>query len=426
MNVRSSSSIRPLVLFGACDRHNLGDLLFVQLAARRWAARRPIVCGLADRDLRAVGGHRVRSLHRLAREGALAGADLLHVGGEILTCTAHEAAAMLLAPDVAEGSRSFDATLAQLEREPARAAAWREEMLGTPARMPYVASRELVPGLRRVLFAPVGGVALDGLDASDRDAVIARLASADVVQVRDATTRMQLEAAGLGTATSPAATTPATTLLAPDPVTLVADAFAAVVAARAARGPVAALRRELPSGWLAVQLASEFDDDATLEALASALADVARDRRLAVIAFRAGTAPWHDDPRTPPRLVERLRELGIDARDFASTSVRDLCALLAHARCFAGSSLHGLVVATAFGLPAVGLEKPGEPAGRGKVASYVATWHRDGTAAACPADALAATLQAALATDAGARRAAASARVAALERALETLDAVLA
>jgi len=81
----------PVVLFGACDRHNLGDLLFAHVAAALLPGRELVVAGLAERDLRAAGGHRVQSLHGLAQQGRLQGAHLLHVGGEILTTTAREA-----------------------------------------------------------------------------------------------------------------------------------------------------------------------------------------------------------------------------------------------------------------------------------------------------------------------------------------------
>lgn len=50
----------PAILFGAFDRHNLGDLLFPHVAAALLPGRELLFAGLADRDLRALGGHRVR------------------------------------------------------------------------------------------------------------------------------------------------------------------------------------------------------------------------------------------------------------------------------------------------------------------------------------------------------------------------------
>ena len=62
----------PLILFGAFDRHNLGDLLLgriaAELAARLLPGRDVRFAGLAARDLRADGGARVQALAELVLE----------------------------------------------------------------------------------------------------------------------------------------------------------------------------------------------------------------------------------------------------------------------------------------------------------------------------------------------------------------------
>lgn len=58
------------VVFGAFDRHNLGDLLFAHVVAALLRGRDLVFAGIADRDLTAWGGHRVaarNSLERCAR-----------------------------------------------------------------------------------------------------------------------------------------------------------------------------------------------------------------------------------------------------------------------------------------------------------------------------------------------------------------------
>ena len=49
----------PLILFGAFDRHNFGDLLLAQVAAGCLPERELHFAGLADRDLRAWDGARL-------------------------------------------------------------------------------------------------------------------------------------------------------------------------------------------------------------------------------------------------------------------------------------------------------------------------------------------------------------------------------
>ncbi|MHB1353793.1 MAG: hypothetical protein ACYC5S_00860 [Thiobacillus sp.] len=81
---------RP-VLFGAFDRHNFGDLLFPHLLTALLPDHHFAFCGLAARDLRRFGGHRVTPL-------APGAPHLVHVGGERLTCGAWQAAVMLRDP----------------------------------------------------------------------------------------------------------------------------------------------------------------------------------------------------------------------------------------------------------------------------------------------------------------------------------------
>ena len=59
----------PLVLFGAFDRHNFGDLLFPHLMTALLPGRDFQFAGLAARDLRAFGGHRVGRWRRRATNG---------------------------------------------------------------------------------------------------------------------------------------------------------------------------------------------------------------------------------------------------------------------------------------------------------------------------------------------------------------------
>ncbi|MBL8350456.1 MAG: polysaccharide pyruvyl transferase family protein [Burkholderiaceae bacterium] len=368
------------VLFGAFDRHNFGDLVFPHVAAALLPGRELVFAGLAERDLRRYGGHRVRALHRLAGDGRLRGAQLVHAGGEILTCSARQAAAMLLPGD------AVTPTLSYLDRHPDEEPRWLRAMLGTSAAMPYVASRAELPGIERVVFGAVGGVALGALPPPWREAVLARLAAADAVAVRDAATLAQLQAAGIAAA------------LMPDPAVMVDVLFGVAIRARAHRAPVGSLLAALPRGYIAVQLAADFGDDATLALIAAQLDDAVEATGLGVVLFRAGAAPWHDELGLLQRIAGRMRSAAV--RVFDGLDLWDICALLAHCRVHAGSSLHGHIVASAFGVPAVGLQRPDDGGGAGKLAAYAATWESAGPPLLRPVAQLAEGLRAALAGDA--------------------------
>src|SRR5512135_3514830 len=116
-------SVSPsLVLFGAFDRHNFGDLLFPHMVAALLPGQAVEFAGLVERDLAVFGGHRVRGL---AASGKGRPAHLIHVGGELLTCSAYQAAVMLLEPAAAA------AAIARYDDDPVAAADWAARQLGT-------------------------------------------------------------------------------------------------------------------------------------------------------------------------------------------------------------------------------------------------------------------------------------------------------
>ncbi|HJV71546.1 polysaccharide pyruvyl transferase family protein [Ideonella sp.] len=374
------------VLFGAFDRHNFGDLLFPHIVSALLPGHDLVFAGLAERDLRPYGGHTVHALHRLAREGRLRGASLVHVGGEILSCSARQAAVMLLP------NEEVDATLGYIEQHPGEEPHWLGTLLGTASPMPYVASRDELPGVGRVVFNAVGGVALPALPPPWRQAVLARLAAADAVGVRDVVTLASLQSAGIAAS------------LMPDPAVMVDTLFGPTIRARAGQGPVAEVRAAFPGGYVAMQLAADFGDDATLATIGTQLEATAADTGLGIVLFRAGAAPCHDALGVLARIAQRMAT-GSRVRLFESLDLWDICALLAHASAHAGSSLHGHIVATAFGVPAVGLQRPHDPAQAGKLAAYLTTWEAPQDAVLWPAGRLAEGIRTALAGDAAQRQA---------------------
>lgn len=300
---------RPTVFFGAFDRHNFGDILLGHVAAVESAAGDGLFAGLAARDLTGWGGQRIAALDSLTMP-----LNLIHVGGELLDCTAAEAAYMLDEPGLHWGRQA-----------------------------PYVVARHELSAGSAVEFRAVGGVGLGERDANFRAEVLVALAEADRVSVRDRTTQALLRVAGIDAP------------LVPDPVSRIGELFGECVRAR--------IRRTDP--YLAVQFATECADDATLAAFARGLERLG----LPVVLFRAGAAPWHDALEPYRRLAARS---ALPMQLFASLDAWDICALIAGSRGFVGTSLRGRLVAEAFAVPALSLER--ELGAAKKLRAYLATW----------------------------------------------------
>ncbi|MCK0511374.1 polysaccharide pyruvyl transferase family protein [Aromatoleum buckelii] len=341
------------ILFGAFDRHNFGDLLFPHVVAAMLDDRKPVFAGLVDADLRRFGGHAIRAIGPLAAACGERRVNLIHVGGEILTCGAWHAAVMLLP------LRDAHVVVARLDPRPEEALEWAQRRLGTRALAPYCVPQNLFPAAR-LIYNAVGGTGFRECDEALRTEVLANLRAADVVGVRDRETLAQLGAAGI------------TARLVPDPAVMVAALFGERIARHARVGEIAQIRAAFPQGYLAVQFSADFGADATLDAIAAGLERSARSSGHGVVLFRAGAAPWHDDTACYARLAARLPATPL--RIVESLDIWDICALIAASRGYCGSSLHGRIVAMAFALPRVNLLHPSAGERPGKQAAFAATW----------------------------------------------------
>lgn len=367
------------IILGAFDRHNVGDLLFAQVAAALLRRRRLVYAGLADVDLRPVGGKRVQRLSDVLSRYGLHGGALIHAGGELLTCGAWEAAVMLLP------ARQAAPLVSRLDHDLRSRAAWTHDRLRGRDLAPYLAA----PAGLRVLHVAVGGVGLAQCGAAMQREVLDKLRQAEAVSVRDQVTHELLERAGIASR------------LMPDPATLTARLLDRRVRHYAHGSTLSALRQGFPRGYLAVQFSADFGDDITLDALARALDQAAWETGCGIVFFRAGAAYWHDDIDCYQRLIRRMRT---PAAMLHSLNLWDICALIAGARCYLGSSLHGRIVAMAYALPRLNLGLPGQENVPSKQAAYAATWDMPAMPGVLPVHGLPQGLRRAMDTDPQARR----------------------
>lgn len=380
MSHRSPDAI-PTLLFGAFDRHNFGDLLLAHVAAALLEGKPLLFAGLLERDLRGYGGHRLRAVAALARELRDAPVNIIHVGGELLCCDSWQAAVMLLPP------QQVQPVVARFEALPEQRLAWARDLLGVDGMAPYLLSRRLFPGAVSLICNAVGGVDLAAAAVALRAEVLEKLRMADRVSVRDRVTQAQLAAVGIAAP------------LTPDPAVMVAELFGARIAACGRQGEPARLLAEFPRGYIAVQFSADFGDDATLAVLAAQLDAVVRTTGHGVVLFRAGAAPWHDDLECYRRLAARMGSGAV--RISAALDLWQICALIAQSRGYCGSSLHGRIVALAYGLPRINFLLPAHSGRPGKQAAFAAAWEVEQMAAVVEVEAIAAAMAGALAVAPG-------------------------
>lgn len=260
---------------------------------------------------------------------------------------------------------------------------WAQTQLGIDLRAPYVLPKHLFhrPGV--FVHNAVGGAGLAERDPDFQAEVAASLRSADFVGVRDHLSQATLAQLGISA------------VLMPDAAIMVQTLFGARIALHAQTGEAARVRAACAAGYIAAQFSLDFADAATQRALAAALDQLHLQTGFTIVLFRAGAAPLHDDLALYRALAARMHHRPLI---FESLHVWDICALIAHSRLFCGSSLHGRIVALAYGLPRASvLPSPLVPGRASKITAMIETWEPDHRATLAQVSGLAHAAQFALA-----------------------------
>lgn len=311
-----------IALVGAYERDNFGDLLFLELTRTLLQPRSTVATAPIAADVSNLGilpGDVVEYWPLLHGGSAVA---LWVVGGEV-------------------GGTSMESAL---------------HMSGGVAPESPALNRRASPYLPRpsafersmnipLIVNSVGISGIDGLRGSRRSEALAALREADFVSVRDAASSTLLEREGITHST------------APDLV----QAIARLGSARldeAGTPPFAIF--QIKEKWIA-----RTGVDALASAiLGSGLADAGR-----LVLMPAGLAAGHDSLLGYSQIRERLLERApaFDVEVFEHVDPFRKASLIAGAELFVGTSLHGHIIASAYGVPRVSLLL-------NKVRAYARTW----------------------------------------------------
>lgn len=342
-----------VLLIGAFERDNFGDILFGKVFERILA---PLPCRFASligRDMRYCGGDVVfclgDAMPALEENPPLA---VIHCGGQTLSAPTH----MTLVFDF-DVTRIDQAKFARLSVEEKRGLV---QLITTrDNRLGYVnGKRNLFPGLAAP--PPVGYFSVSGApqDPEVRAELHAALREARFVAVRDSKSHGELRRAGIDAG------------LYPDVVHLLAEYFPKE--ALASLSPTAArfLGRDKP--YLVFQSKAEILESWAPAAAAEKLIECARAAGCDIVLQPAGVASFHDTLSSLSAVCEaiRKRDAGVSAEVQADRNIWAQVGVIAGSRCWIGTSLHGRIVATAYARPRVsfGTMKPKE---------YAASWPSD-------------------------------------------------
>lgn len=329
-----------VLLVGAYERDNFGDLLFYQLTKDYLSEFEVVAGSVIGADMRMLLGTRVHPHNDLL---AARSWDLVWVvGGEIGGVDTAGALGMSLNETDGTvydhaGARGKEVLAHFLSGASAKA----------PAYLPVVADFPLNSRAPVVL----NSVGLGNLSAKAQDSEHLRIAHAAIrgasaVVVRD--TASQVFAESLGVAA----------ILSPDMVHAISLRHPDMAQSRVGREPYFTFQAN-------AQLIRQYGP----EVIAKSLAHVALTTQLRPAFFLAGTARHHDRSDQYDDVKSALKAIApeIKPMDIPTRDPMVLAAHIAGSRFWIGSSLHGRIIAGSFGLPRVSLENQ-------KVSSYAATW----------------------------------------------------
>lgn len=358
-------------LVGAFDRFNFGDLLFAQVTRHGLAVHGVSAeyryHSLESADLSRRGGVVTKPLRELSQRGARPGSVVMVAGGEVLAARWSDALCGLTSPGrcllLKVVTRLFGADMTD--------GISRRRLAGTRP-MPWVLPPERFGPDVRLVYNAVGGSGLGGLPGSLQTWARQQLKTCHHLSVRDRASQAILESWHLGHEV----------LLAPDSAALVAEMAPReqLPAHRAARGDHLVFQVGRYPAW------------GILGELALQLRRLHEATGLAILLVPLGQAAGHEDHVPLRRLATRLGDLPVTLVE--RPGVEELLTLIASARLFVGSSLHGNLTALAYGVPRVGFGRRVR-----KLHAFLETWDPSQPEGCCPVQEIAARAQDALQAD---------------------------
>ena len=322
-----------ILLVGAYERDNLGDLLFLLVTERYVAEAEVVAAAPFAADMRALLDRRVHAYGPLLRDEPW---DVVWtVGGQVGSIDLRRAYRLSASPeDLARFDRANPLTRARILRR---------AVGGVRVEAPYIP--DLTPGaLTIVNSAGVSGIRW--LPAGRRERLTRLLRTRSSITVRDGASSRFLTNAGIEHD------------LAPDAVHAVNRLWPG--------------ERDPRSDVAVVQVSRGILAEIGLDRLAAALAASPALAKLRIRLLLAGTANGHDAAEDLERLAAAVRRAapGRDIALLEARRPRELVEEIRRAKVVVASSLHVRIVAAAFGIGRVSLSRP-------KTTRYARTWDAD-------------------------------------------------
>lgn len=341
-----------ILIIGAFDRFNYGDLLFpLVIEAQLNTYEQPFdvsFFGIVDSDLSALGGKPTESIQAFY-ERCNEGRDrtsIIVAGGEAVAVT--WSSLLLALNKLYKRTHRFHHHINKVFDLNGFA----KRVLHGQTELPFVFTPSDFRSVDHVIFNSLGGSELDPVVFDRYPRLRDQLRQVNYFAVRDDATQRNLMAQGVETS------------LYPDSAILMSKFYPSPLLAERVSPPIGRYVAEKQGTYLFFQIKNNHAKgrETSIARQLDAIVDRYPDVHLCFCPI--GKALNHDDHLALQRIAPLLKQ---PCTVFEEVTIWDIMYLIAHARVYMGTSLHGAITAMSYAVPYVGLAVP-------KLNSYLHTW----------------------------------------------------
>ena len=347
--------MNDIILYGAFDRHNYGDLLFPLIMERvikqQFPEKKVVVAGLIDSDLSEFGAPKTVKIKQALKESQH-DATVMLAGGDVVACDWQSAYGYLLPTIIFP----FYERIA-CYYFPKITDFFIARLAGLTSELPFNLNRDDVGISRKIIYNSVGATGVSHVIDENKMLSLSKVMNeACYVAVRDVFSQEQLKRIGCDSA-----------LLAPDSATVMSSYISVEELEQQSSFSTKKLLENYMEGYIVFQI-SQAHVRGKEQAFANALSEVSRKFNLPLVFIAIGNAAGHNDTAGINKVISMLAD-DIAYDIYLAGNIFDLMNIISNASCYCGTSLHGLITSMSFGVPRVALL----PSLRKQI-NYMKTW----------------------------------------------------
>ncbi|WP_134091971.1 polysaccharide pyruvyl transferase family protein [Olivibacter sp. XZL3] len=343
--------MNKILIIGAFDRFNYGDLLFPIIIEQQLKTYgQPLdlaYFGMVDSDLSDLGGkptQNIQAFYQACNDGSTR-ANIIVAGGEAIAVTWNS---LLVALN--EKYKLIRRYQHHLEKF-MDLNKWAKRKLKGQTMLPFVFNKTDFKSVDHVLFNSLGGSEIPEEIFTKVEGLKQKLKNVDYFSVRDTVTQQNLKDKGIDTN------------LYPDSAILMSKFYPNEQLQGLVSIAIKRFVEEKKGKYVFFQINRNHAKQKE-ERIASLLNAIYEQTGTDICLCPIGKASNHNDDEALQLVFPHLKG---EAQFFNEVTVWDIMYLIANARCYIGTSLHGAITAMSYAIPYVGINVK-------KLNSYLSTW----------------------------------------------------